>query len=104
MLNLFYLCDPILSNAINNIGNVLPVPNDPCEGKSFPFVCYVWGGDDQRLSKYKTRFSRSNRGHHFFFDTKKKQIQQGIPTDLDSARHTQGLKHTYVVPYLSTLI
>ena len=104
VLNLFYLCNPNLACAletINNIGDVKPCSS---EFKSFPWIWYVWGDSSSRLSPYKKRFSCLDSPNHFFYDNQVKEVKCLPPSLNEFAKHTQGLKHEYVIPYIANLI
>ena len=104
VLNLMYICDKDLKQAINKHKKHSSVVFCDTEKKSFPFIWYVWGGSNVGINKYKDRFSQLNRSEHFYFDNKSKIIVESFPSSQDSARHTQGLSHDFVVPYISTIV
>ena len=104
VLNIFYLCNPDLDEAIA----VMSTHNNPvpCQSESmqFPWVWYVWGGENSTLSKFKVRFSGLKAKRHFYFDPVIKKVIDQKPCLRDFARHTQGLTHDVVVDYISELI
>jgi len=104
VLNSFYLCDPDLGSAINRLKNNCNVESCPAESKIFPWVWYVWGGDSIDLNKFKERFQDIKAKKHFYFDKDQKEIISEIPRGTDFAKHTQGLRHDYIVPYITSLI
>ena len=104
VLNLIYVCDKNLSQAINKIKGYHDKIICDTESKYFPFLWYVWGADNKNLNVYKKRFSYLNVGLHFYLDNITKEIINRVPDLKDSARHTQGLKHEFVVPYISKII
>jgi hypothetical protein len=103
VLNLFYLCDPDIDAALNKISYDEP-PKCKTESNEFPWIWYVWGDENKKLSKYKTRFNNIKTKHNWFYDQTNHNIQKHCPTESDFARHTQGLLHDKVIPYLSKLI
>ncbi len=104
VLNLLYICDKELSQAIRKIGDYPnPIICDT-ESRHFPFVWYVWGGKKKGLNFYKERFNGLNANLHFYLNTQTNEIVDYSPRPGDSARHTQGLKHELVVPYISSII
>jgi hypothetical protein len=104
VLNLFYLCEPNLSAAIK-MSNVIPdLKICHSETKNFPWVWYGWGGENKMLSKHKLRFKRIKTNHSFFYDKNIGSIESRQPSTADFAKHTQGLKHDKVVPYIANLL
>lgn len=104
ILNLMYICNKELKQAINKVEKyTTPIICDT-EKKYFPFLWYVWGGSDKDLNRFKERFTKLNADVHFYLDTKSKTIVTNAPNLKDSARHTQGLKHDFVVPYISKIV
>ena len=92
VLNLVYLCDKDLSQAIWKTQALLEQPIRDCESKCFPFVWYVWGGSNKDLNDYKHSFENIRTEKHFFFDNTQKRVIEGKPSIDNNARHTQGLK------------
>ncbi|MDH0202777.1 hypothetical protein [Comamonas aquatica] len=104
VLNLFYLCNPILSQAVETISQITTPPICKSESGHFPWVWYVWGDDHVGFRPHKERFSKIDADHRFFFDNSVKEVKGSSPQNNEFARHTQGLKHIYVVPYIAQLI
>jgi hypothetical protein len=104
ILNLFYICDRNLDQAIKNIDAHPNLPICRTEGRNFPFIWYVWGGDNTKLNFYKSRILNIKSDKHFYLDTNTKKVITVAPRLSDSARHTQGLQHDLIVPYISTII
>lgn len=104
VLNLMYICNKDLSQAVKEIRNYSDPVICDSEEKKFPFVWYVWGNDDKFLNEYKERFYNLVTCSHFYFNTKTKEVINGPPRLKDSARHTQGLSHKLVIPYISNII
>ncbi|WP_176224002.1 hypothetical protein [Thalassobacillus devorans] len=105
MLNLFYICDKDLNQAIKKI-EVHHSSQSICgtEAKDFPFLWYVWGGDNKKLNFYKSRIFNIKADRHFYLDTKTNKVVDGAPQLSDCARHTQGMKHDFIVPYISSVL
>ncbi len=103
VLNLFYLCDADLNNAIKKYENTTS-KIDECENYIFPFIWYVWGGENSKLSIMKDRFNKINSNKHFYFDPETTSIKENIPSSIDFAKHTQGLKQEKVIDYISELL
>lgn len=104
ILNLFYLCNPKLKDAVKEIQNYSKPIVCNSEKLSYPWVWYVWGNGDITLSKFKERFGNLKTKNHFFFNQNTRSIKESVPTPSDFARHTQGLSHDLIIPYLSKII
>lgn len=104
VLNLMYICNKDLSQAIEKIEDYKDPRICDSEGKDFPFVWYLWGNDNIRLNQYKGRFHTLNTNVHFFLDTKTREVINRMPSPKDCARHTQGMKHELVIPYISDIL
>ena len=102
VLNLFYLCEADLNLAISQAENETTQETCQTENKLFPFVWFVWGGDDDRLNHFKMRFEFLKVIQPFYYDNG--TIVEKIPEETSSARHTQGLKHDYVLSYISNML
>jgi len=91
VLNLFYLCDPVLEDAvetIRRIGSRKKVCSS--EGDFHKIVWFAWGADEKyfaKLGEFKARFQDANAAHSFFFDNRRKEIRVGIPSKADFAKH-----------------
>ena len=103
VLNLFYLCDADLNNAIKKYENSTS-KIDECENKNFPFICYVWGGENKKLSNMKDRFNKINSKKHFYLDPRNDCIKENIPSNIDLAKHTQFMKQEKVIDYISKIL
>ncbi len=77
ILNLFYLRDSNLDNAIKAMKKHHEPKKYASEEYEFPWVWYVWGKENKCLSKYKKRFyqNKSNSKIHFFFDQKDEKMK-----------------------------
>lgn len=104
VLNLMYICDKDLSNAISRISQYDKLSYCETEQKSYPFIWYVWGNSDKNLNEFKKRFSGINANNHFYIHTQTKKICANVPGISEPARHTQGLPHDLVVPFISKLV
>jgi len=104
VLNLFYLCEPDLNLAKDEAKGKIIKGICKTENKDFPFVWFVWGGNDNFLNSYKNRFSSLKSKQPFYYDNKKGEVIQNIPTDISSAKHTQGLTHDFVVPHIANVL
>lgn len=52
----------------------------------------------------KDRFNKINSNKHFYFDPETTSIKENIPSSIDFAKHTQGLKQEKVIDYISELL
>lgn len=104
VLNLFYLCEPDLNLAIGEAKEKAIKGICQTENKNFPFVWFVWGGNDSFLNSYKKRFFSIKTNQPFYYNNSERQITQNIPTEISTAKHTQGLTHNYVVPHISNVL
>jgi hypothetical protein len=104
VLNLFYLCSPDLGQALSALKKNHNAANCPAENLSFPWVWYVWGKASETLNPYKTRFSKLKSDNHFYYDKEKSEVIAEPASVSAFAKHTQGLKHAYIVPYLAGII
>jgi hypothetical protein len=105
-LNLFYLCNKDLNEAIKVIKTIKDTDLYPCpsESKNFPWIWFVWGGNNRILNKYKERFANLNCNKMFFYDKNKKEVIEKIPIIDELAKHIQGLAHSEVIPYFKKLL
>lgn len=99
VLNLFYLCDKNLDDAIKEYDSI---SSDDLicttEKKLFPFIWYVWGGNNLKLNKYKERFSDISTNKHFFFSKNNNDYKMidTIPKHNELAKHTQGFPYNNI--------
>jgi len=104
VLNLFYLCNPVLGNALDQ--RTIVATDDRCQTETMPFkwVWFVWGDYKPEFSGLKSRFRCIDTHSPFYFDQRQHRIVTRIPGDSDFARHTQGLRGAAVIQHLSSLI
>lgn len=104
VLNLFYLCNQDLNEAISAYKNV----DNPiiCESETnfFPWVWFVWGDSNFSLNDFKLRFTKIKSKKCFFYDKTAQKIAERIPSTNDFARHTQGFSHNLITPYFETVL
>jgi hypothetical protein len=104
VLNLFYLCNPDLFEAIACIRSYRNLLYCDTEKKQFPWIWYVWGGKDDALIEFKQRFENIRAIRNFYYDKNAGTIVSRVPKPDDFAKHTQGLQHDLVVPYISSIL
>lgn len=104
VLNLFYLCNKDLYQAINSNKLFKNPVLCPSESKYFPWVWFVWGGSNFHLNNYKERFATLNSPKLFFYNKNQKEVIERLPENSDLAKHTQGLPHGEIIPYLKKIL
>ncbi|WP_223550521.1 hypothetical protein [Aestuariivivens sp. NBU2969] len=104
VLNLFYLCNPDLNEAISEFNRTESPLFCPSESSKFNWVWFLWGGSNTDLNTLKTRFKSINSPKPFFYVQKEKVLKQYVPLENDKARHTQGMSHADVIPLLNKII
>ena len=104
VLNLFSLCNPDLGEAIDIAARVSNHKFCTTENQEFKWVWYVWGGSKEELNQFKVRFEKLKAKTHFFLNKDTGTIYSHIPESTDFAKHTQGMKHDAVVPFIAGLI
>ncbi len=104
VLNLFYLCEKDLDKAIDTIQNIEKPKICNSEINSFPWVWFVWGDQNNRLDDFKKRFYNLKTKNCFFYDQKAKAVSLNAPQNKSFAKHTQGLQHNLIVPYIATIL
>lgn len=104
MLNLFYLCNPNLGEAIHTIKVMQNTIFCSTEKQSFKWVWYVWGDKDQRLNQFKGRFESIEAKTNVFLNNKSGRVSKRLPLTDDFAKHTQGMRHALIVPFISGVI
>ena len=105
VLNLFYLCDSVLDNAIEKINGYTNHQICLTENFNFHFIYYAWGEPDARINNYKIRFLNNQCKNHIWYDQRNGIIKNTIPnSEVDFPRHTQGFEHRLIVPYIAKLL
>jgi hypothetical protein len=102
--NLFYLCNADLKGAKSALSPFEILPSCSTETEKPPLVWFGWGGNDQFLNPFKTRFINTGHNQPFFYNYKTKQIQQTVPSVLDTAKHTQGMPMLPVEQHLAKVL
>jgi hypothetical protein len=103
--NLFYLCNAELDAAVDSINHIgSKGPQCPSEGGNHQIAWFIWGGFDSRINRFKSRFQDANIGRPFFFDNVSKTIIERVPSELEFARHTQGMPIKEVDEYLASIL
>ncbi|WNL27754.1 hypothetical protein QUR76_08140 [Arcobacter cryaerophilus gv. pseudocryaerophilus] len=89
VLNLFYLCDADLNNAIKKYENSTSKIDE---------------SENKQLSNMKDRFNKINSKKHFYLDPRNDCIKENIPSNIDLAKHTQGMRQEKVIDYISKIL
>jgi len=104
VLNLFYLCNPDLEEAIKDYETSLSPRICSAEQKKVPWVWFMWGGFNKSLQENKKRFKDISTPIKFYLDNRTKTIVEGLPEERVCAKHTQGMQHDLVIPYLAKVL
>lgn len=104
VLNLMYVCDKNLDNAITKIENYQTQIICETEEKYFPFIWYAWGKNKKKLNIFKERFENIKASEHFYFNKNTEQIINKIPNSTDFAKHPQGMSSILVLHYIANII
>jgi len=106
VLNLFYLCDPLLNQARRRMQEFLPNhPIDCSENNDFLFVFYSWGGPNDGINCYKNRFIKNiHTNNHIWFDYNANKTKITKPSETDFVKHIQGLPHCKILPQIAAII
>jgi hypothetical protein len=104
VLNLLYVCDIKPEQAIKKIKkHDHPLICDT-EERAFPFLWYLWGSSHKKLNDYKPRIFKIQSDMHLYLDTHTKEVIHTPPELHSAAKHTQGLKHDLIVPFISKIL
>ncbi|TVZ55667.1 hypothetical protein OD91_0926 [Lutibacter sp. Hel_I_33_5] len=106
VLNLFYLCNPNLSEAISDYKKEdISKIEITCgkEQSSFNWLWFLWGGNDNQLNDMKNRFKTVKATKYFYLNNNDKKMYSDFPQNNVCAKHTQGMTQDLVIPYLKTL-
>lgn len=106
ILDLIYLCDPLLDQAMIKTRKFLPNLSVDCSGNNeFPFVFYTLEKPDNWINKYKNRFINNIRtNNHIWFDYIKKETRLTKPTEIDFAWHIQVLRHNDIIQQIKAIL
>lgn len=104
ILNLLYLCSADLNNAVAKADKIEAGITCATEKDEFPWIWYVWGNQHSILDPFKKRYQSVLGGTHFFLEKHSKEVRVYRPSSSDFAKHTQGIRHADIVPFLSTII
>jgi hypothetical protein len=103
--NLFYLCNADLDAALDSINNIGSKSLKCSTEVDFHQIAwFIWGGSDPRTNGFKARFQELSVGHPFFFDNVSKAIIERVPSELEFARHTQGMRVKAIDEYLASIL
>ena len=104
VLNLFFLCNPDLGEAIKDYEGAEIKNICETEKNVFPWLWFMWGGYNKMLTTKKLRFKEIKSSKMFYLDSRSKIVRTGFPEDIVCAKHTQGMPHDLVVPFLQELL
>ena len=100
VLNLFYLCNPNLSEAITDYSKEGTGIVDSKEQSNFNWLWFLWGGNNNRLNEMKNRFKFVKADKYFYLNNKDKKMYSEFPNNNICAKHTQGMSQDLVIPFL----
>lgn len=104
VLNVFYLCNPNLSEAIADYKKEdrssieIICDKERCD---FNWLWFLWGGNDNQLNNMKSRFKHVKANKYFFLNNRDKKMHLDFPQNNVCAKHTQGMSHDLVIPFLT---
>jgi len=104
ILNLFYLCNPNLGEAIKDFESANYPKICETETKKFPWVWFMWGLYKKKLTSKKKRFTDIQTSKKFYLDNQTGKVVESFPEDSVCAKHTQGMKQDLVIPYLRQIL
>ncbi|MCF8036928.1 MAG: hypothetical protein K9K62_08665 [Desulfobacteraceae bacterium] len=102
--NLFYVCSKNIEEAIEIASTLNPLPVCPSEEEAPPIVWFVWGGSDESLDHFKLRFIQRKFRSAFYYDHHSGHIIDHVPSEIDFAKHTQGMPAAPVYTHLAKLL
>lgn len=102
--NLFYLCNPNLSEAITQ-NTAIGGPLDRKSEKDEPeIVWFAWGPPKAKLRPYYMRFLTRPFKRPFYFDITKKRVVRGMPDAACRVKHTQGMPGAAIEQHLAAAL
>ena len=104
VLNLFYLCNKDLNQAIRRIKLINYPEYCKSENTIFDWIWYLWGCDNKSLNEFKKRFTAKIANNHFFYDNKCKTVVNSMPGIFDSVRHIQGMQQDKIINFISGIL
>jgi len=104
VLNLFYLCNPTLKEALEATDPPRTCPKCATEQQAYHIAWFAWGGNDAGLNPFKGRFLRLNAERAFFYDWSKREVVPRAPAETDFAKHIQGLRKEPIIEHLANLL
>ena len=102
--NLFYLCNPNLTEACSTINKIANPPNCQTEENYKNISWFAWGGNNKKLNPFKERFLTRSHKNCFFYDKNTGKIIRRAPSIQDFAKHTQGMPSNPVINYLANVL
>lgn len=87
VLNVFYLCDERLGEAVARLKTFQNPPVCSAERLVFPLAWYAWGAESQQLAPLKARFLIRRDGKSFFMNRDRKTFGVGVPEPMEFAKH-----------------
>ena len=91
ILNLFYLCNEDLGQALSRLRGPEEQPVCPAEKNIFPLTWYAWGAENELLAPLKQRFLGRQDQASFYLKRDRKSFGDGIPGPMEFAKHPRGM-------------
>lgn len=104
MLNVFYLCNEDLDQALTRLKAFQNAPTCPAERQAFHMAWYAWGAESQQLAPLKARFLLRNDGESFFMNRDRKTFGSGVPQPMEFAKHPRYMPAAPVEEKLASII
>jgi hypothetical protein len=103
--NLFYLCNEELDLAVASHSKIASnAPTCPSEKIVPKIIWFAWGGFATSLNPFKARFQNLTIKNVFYFDNHSGKIVTRIPSQMDFAKHPQGLSKKPIVEHLASVL
>jgi hypothetical protein len=89
VLNLFYLCNQDLNQALNRLRELKEPPVCPSEKLNFQLAWYAWGCESELLAPLKQRFLARRDQNPFYMKRDRVSFGGGVPGPMEFAKHTR---------------
>lgn len=104
ILNVFYLCNEHLSQAITQLEQFSNPPMCPGEQSTFPITWYAWGAESAQLAALKQRFMKRHDLQSSFMNRDRQTFGTGVPNQMEFAKHPRGMPALPIEEKLASLL
>lgn len=104
VLNLFYLCNKDLGQALARLRELGEMAACPTEKNTFPLAWYAWGAESKELAPLKRRFLNRNDRVSFYMNRDKKTFGEGAPGPMEFAKHPRCMPAVPVEAKLKSVL